>query len=103
MDDLMDPQSHFNKAQSLKLELLGRYANKGWIMDENAISGLEDDWATQRIAPYRRVRAGYINMIKPEEGQTISPDLVRDPIETQALMKTISNADRKSTRLNSSH
>jgi type III secretion system FlhB-like substrate exporter len=93
MDDLLDPQAHFNKAQSLKLELLGRYANKGWIMDENAISGLEEDWSSQRIAPYRRVRAGYINMIKPEEGQTISPDLIRDPLETQSLMKVISNAD----------
>jgi hypothetical protein len=93
MDDLIDPQSHFNKAQSLKLELLGRYANKGWILDENAISGLEEDWSSQRIAPYRRVRAGYINMIKPEEQQTISPDLVRDPLETQQLMKVISNAD----------
>jgi len=93
MDDLLDPQAHFNKAQSLKLELLGRYANKGWIMDENAISGLEEDWSSQRIAPYRRVRAGYINMVKPEENQTISPDLIRDPLETQSLMKVISNAD----------
>ena len=92
MDDLKDPQAHFNKAQSLKLELLGRYANKGWIMDENAISGLEDDWSSNRIAPYRRVRAGYINMIKPEEGQTISPDLIRDSVETQQLMQVISNA-----------
>lgn len=93
MDDLIDPQAHFNKAQSLKLELLGRYANKGWIMDENAIDGLEEDWVSNRIAGYKRVRAGYINMIRPEEGQTISPDLVRDPIETQQLMKVISNAD----------
>ena len=93
MDDLKDPQKHFNKAQSLKLELLGRYANKGWILDENAIAGVEEDWASNRIAPYKRVRAGYINMIKPEEGQTISPDLVRDPLETQSLMKVISNAD----------
>lgn len=91
MDDLIDPQSHFNKSQSLKLELLGRYANKGWIMDENAISGLEEDWMNNRIAPFKRVRAGYINMIRPEEGQTISPDLVRDPIETEGLMKTITN------------
>lgn len=93
MDDLLDPQAHFNKAQSLILELLGRYANKGWVMDENAIEGLEEDWMTNRIAPYRRVRAGYINMIKPEEGQTISPELVRMPAELQALMKIITNAD----------
>lgn len=93
LDDLLDPQAHFNKTQSLQLELLGRYANKGWIMDENAINGLEEDWTSQRIAPYRRVRAGYINQIKPEEGQTISPDLVRNSYETQQLMKVISNAD----------
>lgn len=93
IDDLKDPQAHFNKAQSLKLELLGRYANKGWIVDENAIAGYEEDWSTERIAPFRRVRAGYINQIKPEEGQTISPDLIRDPVETQEIMKVISNAD----------
>jgi hypothetical protein len=93
MDDLVDPQSDFNKSKSLILELLGRYANKGWIMDENAISGLEEDWETNKIAPYRRVRAGYINMIKPEEGQTINPDLIRMPLEMQQLMKVITNAD----------
>jgi hypothetical protein len=93
MDDLIDPQADFNKSKSLILELLGRYANKGWIMDENAIDGLEEDWETNSIAPYRRVRAGYINMIKPEQGQTISPELVRMPMELQGLMKTISNAD----------
>jgi len=93
IDDLKDPQAHFNKAQSLKLELLARYVNKGWIVDENAIDGFEEDWTSERIAPYRRVRAGYLNAIKPEEGQTISPDLIRDPIETQQLMKVISNAD----------
>lgn len=93
MDDLIDPQADFNKSKSLILELLGRYANKGWIMDENAISGLEEDWENNKIAPYRRVRAGYINMIKPEEGQTINPDLVRMPLEMQQLMKVITNAD----------
>lgn len=93
MDDLMDPQADFNKARSLMLELLGRYANKGWIMDENAIAGLEEDWKSNRIAPYKRVRAGYIGMIKPEEGQVISPDLIRMQGETQQLMKVISNAD----------
>ena len=93
LDDLVDPQADFNKSKSLILELLGRYANKGWILDENAISGLEEDWSNNRIAPYRRVRSGYINMIKPEEGQTISPDLVRMPLELQQLMKVITNAD----------
>jgi hypothetical protein len=93
MDDLVDPQADFNKAKSLILELLARYANKGWIMDENAIDGLEEDWTTNRIAPYRRVRSGYINMIKPEPAQTISEELVRMPLEVQQLMKVITNAD----------
>lgn len=91
ISDLCDPQADFNKSKSLILELLGRYANKGWVMDENAISGLEEDWLTGRIAPYRRVRAGYMGMIKPEEGQTISPELVRMPFEMQQIMQTISN------------
>ena len=89
----MIPQADFNKSKSLILELLGRYANKGWIMDENAISGVEEDWMNNRLAPYKRVRSGYINMIKPETGQTISPELVKLPMEMQALMKVITNAD----------
>jgi len=93
IDDVKDPQMDFNKAKSLILELLARYANKGWILDENAIDGLEDDWTTNRITPFRRVRAGYIGMIKPEEGQTISPELIRMPMETQQLIKIITNAD----------
>jgi len=93
IDDIKDPQQDFNKARSLILELLARYSNKGWILDENAIDGLEEDWTTNRITPYRRVRAGYISMIKPEEGQTISPELIRMPGETQQLMKVITNAD----------
>lgn len=93
IDDVKDPQKDFNKAKSLILELLARYANKGWVLDENAIDGLEEDWMTNRIAPYRRVRAGYMGMIKPEEGQVISPELVRMPLETQQLMKIITNAD----------
>lgn len=93
IDDIKDPQAEFNKAKSLILELLARYANKGWVMDENAIDGLEEDWTTNRIAPYRRVRSGYIGMIKPEEGQTISAELIKFPTETQQLMKIITNAD----------
>ncbi|MGA8264768.1 MAG: hypothetical protein WB779_10030, partial [Ignavibacteriaceae bacterium] len=80
MDDLRDPQMDFNKAKSLILELLARYSNKGWIMDENAIDGVEEDWTTNRIAPYRRVRTGYIGQIKPEPAQTISPELIAMPI-----------------------
>jgi len=91
IDDLRDPQAHFNKAKSLILELLGRYANKGWILDENAINGVEEDWEGNRIAPYKRVRAGYMGQIRPEEGQTISPDLIRDANEQEGLMRVITN------------
>lgn len=93
IDDVKDPQRDFNKARSLILELLARYANKGWVLDENAISGLEEDWTNNRITPYRRVRSGYMGLIKPEEGQIISPELIRMPSETQQLIKVITNAD----------
>lgn len=93
IDDIKDPQMDFNKARSLILELIARYSNKGWIMDENAISGVEEDWIDNRIAPYRRVRAGYINMIRPEDSPTISPELMRTPHETLQLIKVITNAD----------
>jgi len=91
LDDLIDPQQEINKARSLILELIAKYANKGWVMDENAINGLEQDWTNDRIAPYRRVATGYINMIKPEPAQTVSPELLRLPGETQQMMQAISN------------
>jgi hypothetical protein len=93
IDDIKDPQRDFNKARSLILELLARYANKGWVMDENAISGLEEDWTNNRITQYRRVRSGYMGLVKPEEGQIVSPELIRMPGETQQLIKVITNAD----------
>jgi len=91
LDDLKDPQRELNKSRSLILELIARYANKGWILDENAIDGLEEDWTSNRIAQYKRVRSGYINMIKPEQAQTVSPELLRMPGETQQIMQSISN------------
>ena len=91
IDDLIDPQSDYNKARSTKLELLQRYVNRGWIMDENAIIGVEKDWETNRIAPYRRVRSGYFDKVKPEEGQTISADLIKETSETPMLIETLSN------------
>ena len=91
LDDLKDPQRELNKSRSLIIELIARYANKGWILDENAIDGLEEDWTSNRIAQYKRVRSGYINMIKPEQGQTVSPELMRMPGETQQIMQSISN------------
>lgn len=93
IDDVKDAQKDFNKARSLILELLARYSNKGWVMDEEAISGLEEDWTTTKITPYRRVRSGYMGLIRPEESPTISPELVRMPFDTQQLIKVITNAD----------
>ncbi len=92
IDDLIDPQSAYNKAQSLKLELLWRYANNGWILDANAIDGYEEDWESGRMAPFRRVRPGYIQMIKPEQQQHISPDLINETKELPGVIELISNA-----------
>lgn len=91
IDDLIDPQSDYNKARNMKLELLYRYVNSGWVMDENAIIGVEEDWETNRLAPYRRVRSGYMGLIKPEDHQTISADLIRETAEAPQLIEQISN------------
>jgi hypothetical protein len=93
VDDLIDPQSDFNKARSTKLELLVKYGNPGWVMEDQAIAGFENDWTGTTMTPYRRVRPGYINRIKPEQHQTIPPDLIRETGESASLMKEISNAD----------
>lgn len=92
IDDLVDTQSDFNKARNLKLELLYKYVNNGWIMDENAIVGVEEDWTTNRLAPYRRVRSGYLQSIEPEKQQKVSDDLIRETQEAPVLMEHISNS-----------
>jgi hypothetical protein len=91
IDDLIDPQSTYNKAQSLKLELLWRYANNGWVLDANAIDGYEQDWESGHMAPFRRVRPGYMGQIKPEQHQNVSADLIRETQELPMLMETITN------------
>lgn len=91
IDDLIDPQSTYNKAQSLKLELLWRYANNGWVLDANAIDGYEQDWESGHMAPFRRVRPGYMGQIKPEQHQNVSADLIRETQELPMLMENITN------------
>jgi len=92
MDDLLDPQSEYNKARSLKLELLARYNNLGYIMENGAIDGFEDQWTTKEIAPFRTVNYGYWNKIKPEERRDVHPELIRDMNELPSMMQHISGA-----------
>jgi len=92
IDDLIDPQSQFNKAMSLNIELMWKYANAGWIMDANAIDGYEEDWQSGRLATYKRTRPGYMNQIKAEQLQQVSPDLIRTISEMPLLMEHLSQA-----------
>jgi len=94
MDDLKDPQSDYNKARSTKLELLQRYISKGWVLEEGAIDGYEEDWTSGNLAPFRRIRSGYWNKIRPEEMNTINPELIRETQELPELIQHISGANK---------
>ena len=93
VDDIKDVQQDFNKARSLILELIGRYAARGYMVDENAIKGYEDDWLDNAIGRFKRIRSGYFGLVRQEDMMQINSELMRLPYETQQLIKVITNAD----------
>lgn len=78
MDDLIDPQSEYNKARNLQLEMLARYNNLGYIYEDGAIDGFEDHWENKGIGTLKPVNIGYWDKVKSEQHQTIPRDLINE-------------------------
>jgi hypothetical protein len=89
---LIDPQSDYNKRRSTMLEMLIRYASKGYIVQRDAIDDYESDWLEPEIGGIKRIKD--IGMYKVEEVQSVSPDLIRDAQESKILIDEISSVNK---------
>ncbi len=94
IDELLDPQTDYNKRRSTMLEMLVRFSSIGYLVEEGAIDGFESDYTTKEIGKYKRVKKGMLNSVKPEEYPTIPSDLFRDAEESKMLIEYISGATK---------
>lgn len=94
IDELLDPQTDYNKRRSTMLEMLVRFSNLGYLVEEGAIDGFESDYTSKEIGGYKRVHIGRIGSVKPEEYPHIPPELFRDAEETKYLIEYISQTPK---------
>ena len=97
IDELIDPQSDYNKRRSTMLEMLVRFSSVGYVVEDGVLDGFESDWETKKIGTFKRVKRGMLDRIKPEQYPHIPPELFRDAEESKLLIEYISNTP-KSTR-----
>jgi hypothetical protein len=90
IDELIDIQSEYNKTRSVMLEMLLRFSNLGYLVQEDAIKGFEEDFESRKIGGYKRVRN--LDKIKPEEPPKIPAQLFTDMNEMRELAEYISGA-----------
>lgn len=88
VDELIDPQSDYNKRRSTMLEQIMRYSAKGYIIQGDAINEYMDEWTNPKIGGFKRINN--INSYREEVGQAVSPDLIRDAQESKGLIPEIS-------------
>ena len=94
IDELLDPQTDYNKRRSTMLEMLVRFSATGYLVEEGAIDGYEADYESKKIGQYKRVKRGHLNSIKPEETPRIPPELFRDNEESKMLIEYISSTTK---------
>jgi hypothetical protein len=94
IDELLDPQTDYNKRRSTMLEMLVRFSSLGYLVEEGAIDGFESDYTTKAIGGYKRIKRGMLDKIKTEEYPRIPPELFRDAEESKMLVEYISGATK---------
>ena len=94
VDELIDPQSDYNKRRSTMLEMLVRFSAVGYVVEEGVIDGFESDWESKKIGMYKRIKKGSMGKIQPETYPHIPPELFRDAEESKLLIEYISNTPK---------
>jgi len=94
IDELRDPQSDYNKTRSTLLEMLVRFSSVGYLVEEGAIDGFENDYTNKEIGTYKRVKTGFLEKVKPEEYPRIPPELFRNAEESKYLLEYISGTPK---------
>lgn len=94
VDELIDPQSSYNKRRSTMLEYVTRFSAQGYIVEEGAIDGYEDEWKNKRIGGIRTIKAGKMDRWKVDAPAIMPPALTQLEQEEEALIEKISGISR---------
>jgi hypothetical protein len=94
IDELIDPQTDYNKTRSTLLEYFVRFSSVGYLVEEGAIDGFESDYTGKEMATYKRVKKGFLDRIKPETTPAIPPALFQNLEESKYLLEYISGATK---------
>ena len=94
IEEVLDLQSDFNKEMSLRLELLLRAANRGYLVEGDAI-GKDNERAfmSKKIGLYKKVNK--ISGIQEEQALKVPPELFTDPEMKKGLIEYISGSTRE--------
>lgn len=96
VDELIDPQSDYNKRRSTILEILVRSQSLGWTVEAGAIDGFEDEWLNRKIGSYKRVNKGFWGRVQEDQPIRIAPELLQDTQESKYLTEEISGVSKAS-------
>lgn len=96
VDELIDPQSDYNKRRSTILEILVRTQSLGWTVEAGAIDGFENEWLNRKIGSYKRVNRGFFGKVQEDQPLRIPPELLQDTQESKLLTEEISGVSKAS-------
>ena len=94
VEEVTDLQDDFNKARNLELEFLARALSKGYMVEDGAIDGFEDEWNSREIGRVKRVNPGYWDKVKPEEDFNIPNEVFKVSQEIPIMMQEITGVTR---------
>ena len=94
VDELIDPQSDYNKRRSTILEMLMRLNALGTVFEEGAIDGFEDQWTNKTVGGNRFIRQGYWERWKNDQSVTIPQEFYIENQESKALLEEISGVPK---------
>jgi hypothetical protein len=96
VDELLDPQSDYNKRRSTLLELTSRYASMGYVMAAGAEKGFEDEWQNKKIGGVRHINDAFWGKWQQDQPVQVPQEIVRDQIESKMLLEEISGVTKAS-------
>lgn len=94
VDEIIDPQSDYNKSRSAMLEILQHTANRGYQATEAAIKGHEQDWKNPAPGKMKMVNTGFFNEVKADDAIDIPVGLYNSANESKLLVEELGTAPK---------
>lgn len=95
VDELIDPQSDYNKRRSTILETLMRTRALGWTYEKGAIDDNDmDAWENPQIGGLKPVQKGFWGKVQADEPPKIDQAMVLENQESKMLIEEISGVNK---------